>query len=485
MKTPSASHASARKTLLRPLKVSITLATIGLMISLAFLAFSAWRSASRLDPLEHHIHYLHKLQQIDVGISKLLVQHLGNQVPPDPSELQSIRSNIEQLQTASGALSEATPQNLQAADDYLKPPIDNPRSNLVGALSLIREINAEESRLQQQTVKNARQSANQEMTVALVALAIIPLFSLALIVWFQRRSFRAVNRLSELLDNVGNLEFSNIRPLSDNDPLTPIYAHYNDMTTRLRDAAKQQSEYTEQLQAQVRAAAETLLRQQDELENGARLAAIGEFSARLAHELRNPISGISMALHNLEIEIEDADHKERITLITEEMDRITRLLNSLLQSRPFLHEEAVTIPAEQLIGDVIKLFGYRLPEHITMTSEIEAGDVFLPRDTVRQILLNLLKNACEAMGDNAGKIVIRFVTDDKNAQLILSDSGPGYPAALLGKGVRPLQSAKPNGAGLGLSIIDHLVRSHGGEMRLDKSELGGAQTTIILPCEGK
>ena len=485
MKTPSASNASARKTLLRPLKVSITLATTGLMISLAFLTYTAWRSESRLDPLEHHIHYLHKLQQIDVSISRLLVHHLGNQAPLDPSKLQNIRSEIEHLQTASGALSDETPQNLQAADDYLKPPIDNPRSNLVGALSLIRDINAEESNLQQQTVRNARQSANQEMTVAMIALAIIPLFSIALIVWFQRRSFRAVNRLSELLDNVGNLEFSNFRPVSDNDPLTPIYAHFNDMTARLRDAAKQQSEHTEQLQAQVRAAAETLLRQQDELENGARLAAIGEFSARLAHELRNPISGISMALHNLEIEIEDPDHKERIELITEEMDRITRLLNSLLQSRPFLHEEAVTIPAEQLIGDVIKLFGYRLPTHITMTSEIEAVDVFLPRDTVRQILLNLLKNACEAMGETSGKIVIRFVTKDKTARLILSDSGPGYPETLLGKGVRPLQSAKPNGAGLGLSIIDHLVRSHGGEMHLDQSELGGAQTTIILPCEGK
>lgn len=485
MNISSARPALARRTLLRPLKVSIALATIGLMISLAFLAFTAWRSANRLDPLESHIHHIQGLGQVDINIGKLLVRHLGSQIPPTNAELADIRTDIEQLIGAGGALSPQTPEKLRAAADYLTPPINNPRTNLIGALSIIREVSAAESSLQQKAVKKARHSANQELSVALVALATIPVLSIILIIWMQRRSFRAVNRLSELLDNVGNLRFANIAPLSDDDPLTPIYAHYNDMTARLRDAAQQQRNHTSQLQAQVRAAAETLLRQQDELENGARLAAIGEFSARLAHELRNPISGISMALHNLEIEIDDADHKERLNLIAEEMDRVTRLLNSLLQSRPFLQEEAMRIAADQLIGDVIKLFGYRLPAHITLTSNIADADICLPRDTMRQILLNLLKNACEAIGNDAGKISVHFAIEGTNAVLTLADSGPGYPPALLGKGARPLQSAKPNGAGLGLSITDHLVRSHGGEMHLGQSEFGGAKTTIILPCEGE
>lgn len=474
---------SARTTLLQPLRVSVALATIALTLSLGFLALTAWHSAYRLDPLENHIRQIQGLQQTDINIGKLLTRHLANHQPPSPAELQHIRDELDGLLQQNAQLSPETPENLRMASDYLALPIDNPSSNLIGALSLIRKVLTQENILQRQAIETARQSADEEFTIALIALIATPIIALAVMAWLRRRAFRAVSRLSELLDNVASLRFVDIEPLSENDPLAPIYQHYNEMTASLRTVSQQSREQTDQLQSQVRAASETLLRQQAELENGAKMAAIGEFSARLAHELRNPVSGISVALRNMEVELDDPDHRERVGLIAEEMDRVTRLLNSLLQNKSFTLETPVLVSSDQLIGDVVKLFGYRLPEHVSITLDSQNNNIILPRDTVRQVLLNLLKNSCEAIGDHPGTIAVSFKVDDNTACLTVADTGPGYPETLLARGIRPFQSGKTDGVGLGLSIVQHLVRGTGGDIQFGRGPNGGAMTIIHFPCE--
>ncbi|OSQ39588.1 hypothetical protein TMES_06155 [Thalassospira mesophila] len=474
---------SARTTLLQPLRVSVALATIALTLSLGFLALTAWHSAYRLSPLENHVRQIQGLQQTDIAIGKLLTRHLASHQPPTAMELEHIRADLDDLLQQNGQLSPNTPNNLRMASDYLALPIDNPSSNLIGALSLIRKVLTQENALQQQAIKTARQSADQEFTIALIALIATPILAIAVMIWFRRRAFRAVSRLSELLDNVASLRFVDIEPVSENDPLAPIYQHYNEMTASLRTVSQQSRDHTDQLESQVRAASETLLRQQAELENGAKMAAIGEFSARLAHELRNPVSGISMALHNMEIETKDPDHRERLALIAEEMDRVTRLLNSLLQNKSFTLETPVAVSSDQLIGDVVKLFGYRLPKHVAITVDSKNHNITLPRDTVRQVLLNLLKNSCEALGDLPGTITVSFDVDNNTACLTVTDTGPGYADAMIARGVRPFQSGKADGVGLGLSIVQHLVHGTGGDIQLGRSTNGGAMTIIHFPCE--
>ena len=131
------------------------------------------------------------------------------------------------------------------------------------------------------------------------------------------------------------------------------------------------------------------MRQQAELENGARLAAVGEFSARLAHELRNPISGISAALHNMEAELPDGEERDRVRLIAEEMTRVTGLLNRMLEQGRAHLEGPVEVDPPQLVGDIVRLMRYQMPAHIEIDSVVEAGRCVLPRDTLRQVLINL------------------------------------------------------------------------------------------------
>jgi signal transduction histidine kinase len=474
---------TARSTLLRPFRVSAILAILALVISLGFLALSAWRSDQRLSPLESHIAYLQGIAQTSSDIQQLLARHAEDNTNPQKDEIAKITSDITALQEQGGQLAPETPTAMRKAMEYITDPPGNIRIGLLNALSLIRHVQQMENARQQSTITHIRRAANSELIVASVALVIIPGISILLLIWLNRRSFGAIHRLSELLDNVGNLEFDRFEPAHADDPLAEVYDRYNTMTARLRDASQRVREHTSNLENQVRAASETLVRQQADLESGARLAAIGEFSARLAHELRNPLSGISMAVRNMEHEVEDPDHRERLSMVAEEMDRVARLLNSLLRNAPTGPEQAQRVNTARLVGDIVRLYSYRLPRTIAITSNIANREVTLPRDTVRQILVNLLKNSHEAIGDQPGDIVVTFKVEDDTATLTVSDTGPGYPEKFLTRGIRAFDSTKTDGTGLGLSVIQRLVASAGGTIELLRARDGGALTAITLPCQ--
>lgn len=135
-----------------------------------------------------------------------------------------------------------------------------------------------------------------------------------------------------------------------------------------------------------------------------------------------------------------------------------------------------------LVGDIVRLFGYQLPERIQVTFDAEDRTCALPRDTIRQVLINLLRNSSEAIGEKPGTIRVDMHRENSHSILTVSDDGPGYPEALLSHGIRPFQTGKSGGTGLGLSVIQRLVHSAGGDIKLACAEGGGAQTTVILPC---
>jgi len=254
------------------------------------------------------------------------------------------------------------------------------------------------------------------------------------------------------------------------------------MAARLREASHAAEAHASALESQVKAASETLLRQQAELENGARLAAVGEFAARLAHELRNPISGISAALHNMEEELPAGEEQERVRLIADEMKRVTGLLNRMLEQGRAHLEAPVEVDSERLVDDVVRLLRYQLPDHLAIDCAVTAGTCVLPRDTLRQVLINLVRNSSDALGDAPGRIRIAMARHARHVELCVADDGPGYPDALLAHGIRPFHTTKSDGTGLGMSIIQRLVRSAGGEIQLKRGEDGGALTVVTLPC---
>ena len=459
------------------------MAAMAMLLSLAFLGYSAWVTGLRLDPLERHIAHLQGLQEISLDIQGMLIRHFEEKTAPPPSELDKVRQNLEQLLVAGDHLHADTPDNLRKAQSLLAATDGDVQSGLLAVLAVVRQTLAQESALQRTAILQIRRSAELELVLAASAIVIAPVLSMLLLAYFRRRSFRSINQLSSLLENVGNLEFREPSQIDDDDPLRDVFKRYDAMSDKLREATELSNRRTEDLEKQVRTASETLLRQQAELENGARLAALGEFSGRLAHELRNPISGISVALHNMERELDDPDMVARMGMIAEEMERVTRLLNSLLAKAPSAPEKPSRISLASLAQNVVQLFEYQLPDRIGVRTDFDDAWCLLPRDTVRQVLINLLKNSRDAIGEQPGAIEVRFERNGAQCHLTVSDDGPGYPEDLLRHGIKPFQSGKAAGTGLGLSVVQRLVQSAGGRLDLANAPDGGAVTVVTFPCE--
>ena len=97
------------------------------------------------------------------------------------------------------------------------------------------------------------------------------------------------------------------------------------------------------------------------------------------------------------------------------------------------------------------------------------------------MLLNLILNACQAMGDKGGKLVLSAKPNGTHVVLKVEDTGPGIPANILRKVFDPFYTTKPTGTGLGLFVTQRIIRSHGGTIELDSVEGKGACFTLHLP----
>lgn len=471
------------RALLKPYRIASLLAAGALLISLAFVAYTAWATAQRLAPFGPHQAHLQALQQASFDVQELLAEEVEENRAPQPAQLHHIAARLESLVAGADHLDPETPGTLVKAAGLLEGKGEGVEG-LLSALTTLRRALLSETTLQRAAADAARRSAEAEFAVAAAAMFLVPLAGILFLAHVRRRALGPLGELSEMLENVGNLEFRTLGPREPGDPLGDVFARYNAMTQRLKQALAAASERQETLERQVRAASEALLRQQSKLAEGARMAALGEFSARVAHELRNPLSGIAVALRNLEDEMADADRRERVRLVIEEMDRVERLLATLLKRSRGGPERPVATDARRLVDDVVRLFRYQVPDGVDIHTSVEMGECLLPQDTVRQILLNLLRNSAEAIGTGPGEINVALACTGEGLRLTITDTGPGYPDDLLKSGIQPFRTGKGEGTGLGLAVVQRLARAVGGGVELARGAEGGARTTVDLPVRG-
>lgn len=232
-------------------------------------------------------------------------------------------------------------------------------------------------------------------------------------------------------------------------------------------------------------AASTLLEQHDSLARAERLAALGEMAASLAHELRNPIASMMTSLENLLRESQDAEVRARLELITQEMQRLSRLLSAYLA--PARHEpEAVDeVDVVQMVDELCTLVRYRLPSRIRL--EVHAQEPLrwmIPRDRVRQALLNLVLNALQAIestGEEGGCIEVHAEVQADELVLRVLDDGPGFPEEMLRSPGQAFLSSRDGGTGLGLAMVRRVARDLGGRLELARRAPAGAEVRLALP----
>ncbi|MCG8507857.1 MAG: ATP-binding protein, partial [Rhodospirillales bacterium] len=234
-----------------------------------------------------------------------------------------------------------------------------------------------------------------------------------------------------------------------------------------------------------------------EIAHVSRLSTMGEMAAGFAHELNQPLAAIRNyargCLRRLEGgETDAAAFEMAMEKISEESSRAGEIIRRI---RDFIHKrkpENVLFDMEHLIRDVVEIQASEMRHasvDIEVSIEKDLPEVLGDPITVRQVLLNLVRNAAEVLANWSGSkrhiLVSASRSMDQWIKVAVADSGPGIPEDLLSKIFEPFFSTKDNGTGMGLSICRTIVESHGGRLEVETPAEGGTRFWFRLPVEAR
>jgi two-component system sensor histidine kinase HydH len=253
-------------------------------------------------------------------------------------------------------------------------------------------------------------------------------------------------------------------------------------------AKREEMNRTEEAAAQLAESNRSLRRAEASLRRSERLAALGQLTAGLAHELRNPLGTIRASAEMLTKQSAQARPEimsEMAGFIRSEVDRMNGLITSFLNFARPLQIHPVTADLKPVIDDVIREAN-GLAENAGITLKVEAlpGDLFFTfdPDLLRLALSNLLSNAIQA-STGGSSVRIRTLSQDSHVKIDVEDNGKGIERQHLESIFNPFFTTKPQGVGLGLAIVSKIVDEHGGRISV-KSEIGvGTTFEMILPRE--
>ena len=228
-----------------------------------------------------------------------------------------------------------------------------------------------------------------------------------------------------------------------------------------------------------------------QMERADRLASMGEMAAGLAHEIKNPLTGIAAAITIINEDFEVTDpRKEIVNEVLEQIKRLDRTVNDLL----FFGKPALPEPTFADVNDILRKTLWFAAQHrggknIEKKLELQEGLplVYVDPKQIQQVFLNLTLNAVQAMPEG-GTLSIR--TDRVNRgdgvwiRIGISDTGPGIPQQILDKIFTPFFTTKAKGTGLGLAICHKLITQHHGNIIVRSEDGTGTEFVIFLPAVG-
>ncbi|QGH34716.1 PAS domain S-box protein [Gracilibacillus salitolerans] len=279
-----------------------------------------------------------------------------------------------------------------------------------------------------------------------------------------------INYVLETGKKVENAEFSfspiesdyskrlllDVLPLFDEEHMIGAFAQYRDMT-----------HYHEL---------------QQKLIESEKLSAIGKLGAGLAHEIRNPLTSIIGLTHLMK---ENKHKDEYLEIIIAELERMKNLVNQFVSYGKPSYMEQVDCNLNELIKDTAELMNSNARLH-NVNIYVERSDinteVYIDKSKIKQVLINFIKNAFEAM-PNGGNVCLQIESDLKNNEVHISikDEGVGMTKEQVDNLGKPFFTTKENGLGMGLPICFDIIQSHNGRIKFDSEKDKGTVVHIILP----
>ncbi|MCE5242379.1 MAG: ATP-binding protein [Syntrophobacteraceae bacterium] len=268
-------------------------------------------------------------------------------------------------------------------------------------------------------------------------------------------------------------------------------AHAKNSEIRVVNEVKELTKRVSSLMEDVDHTQTQLQLSQEHLLQSEKLAMVGKLAASVAHTIRNPLTSVKMRLFSMERSLGLSEtQKEDFEVISEEIRHIDNILRNFLEySRP-PKLKIQSISLSDVVDMAIQLLKHRIESYgveLELYRQRKLPDIEGDAEQLKEVFVNLILNACEAMVDG-GTIIIREeegIAEPFGHVLVVRvrDNGPGIPESVLDRVFEPFFSMKEEGTGLGLSIARRIIEDHHGCLNVRSKEGKGTTFTITLPCK--
>jgi signal transduction histidine kinase len=243
--------------------------------------------------------------------------------------------------------------------------------------------------------------------------------------------------------------------------------------------------FSQQMEEKIQKTTADLKKTEAQLIRSEKLAALGQLAAGIAHEIRNPLTSINILIHSMTKNLPSGDsHKEDLKVIEEEIHRMNEILDQFLRfakpATPLLEKADVF----SIFEETLQLLRPHIEKQlIVVEKEFQPLPIILmDREQMKQVFLNLLLNAIQAM-PGGGHLTLRGQNSEDGQWIHISiqDSGIGISSENINKLFDPFFSTKEGGIGLGLSITHRIIDQHHGKIEVESAPGKGTLFTIWLP----
>ena len=456
--------------------------TVACMVSLALVGGLAWRDHARLHRIRERVEFSSRVQALGTRLQRALLAAPESSPKINAEALARVIGELEEVRSSNRTLHPLSEGRLARLAELLTSSQGDQRATVLAAVAVVNDVVAAETEAAAVSWQRIHADATREVWLAAGLVVVLPACALLTVWLIRRRLLAPLVDLRRLLMQLAEGDLTPAESGAVHPAVRPLFDSYGQLVGRLVDLEAEHAARAASLEDEVRAATEALLEQQGSLARAERLAAVGETTASLAHELRNPLAGIAMTLANLRHDVECGDISERVGMVASEIERMTRLLDQALSTARHTPEPARSVDLGNLVTDLLSLLRYQVAPQILLDADVPPGLCCeVPPDRLRQALLNLVLNSARALGDREGEITIRARQGQDALEILVEDDGPGFPDELLRAPIRAFVSPSGDGTGLGLAMVRRLTVDLGGRLELANRERRGAVVRLYLP----
>ncbi len=209
---------------------------------------------------------------------------------------------------------------------------------------------------------------------------------------------------------------------------------------------------------------------------------LGLMAGQMAHEIKNPLAALWGAVQLIKGSGEEKDY---IDIIKQEVKRLTAILDSWQDFSREVKLDKKKISIYSLIDSAARLVSLQQDKaRVIFEKEGNDAEIEADEDKMKQVLLNLLLNAVQALEKvPGGNVKVTAVTNKDTVEIKIRDNGAGIPSEIMAKVKQPLVTSKPKGSGLGLAISDRIVKAHGGSLIIDSDGKSFTEVTVEIPVK--